>query len=123
MVRNGELIETKGSKFSIGSCINLLECYDQIEITLQQTDQIYLFTDGITDQIGIKNGKKFMINQLRETLISNSKKPSNYIGEILEHSLTQWQGNTPQTDDMLMIGFEIDDCVKVTSNKAVEHIA
>jgi serine phosphatase RsbU (regulator of sigma subunit) len=123
IVRNGELIETKGSKFSIGSCINLLECYDQIEITLQQTDQIYLFTDGITDQIGIKNGKKFMINQLRETLISNSKKPSNYIGEILENNLTQWQGNTPQTDDMMMVGFEIGDCMKVTLNNTVEKVA
>ncbi|MFY8034119.1 MAG: PP2C family protein-serine/threonine phosphatase [Flexibacteraceae bacterium] len=72
MVRDGELIEIKGSKFSIGSCINLLECYEQAEITLQQADQIYLFTDGITDQIGTNNGKKFMIKQLRENLISNS---------------------------------------------------
>lgn len=123
MIRNGELIETKGSKFAIGSCNNLLECYEQTEITLHNADQIYLFTDGITDQIGTNNGKKFMIKQLRENLISNSKKPSNYIGEILNTNLMQWQGTTPQTDDMMMVGFEIGDFMKVTLNNQVERVA
>ncbi len=123
IIRDGDLIETKGSKFSIGSCNNLLECYEQVHLKIQTGDKIYLFTDGITDQIGNTNGKKFMIKQLRETLLSQSKKQSDIVGTILEHHLQQWQDNTSQTDDMMMVGFEIGDSMKVTHNQTLERLA
>ena len=123
IIRDGDLIETKGSKFSIGSCNNLLECYEQVHLKIQTGDKIYLFTDGITDQIGNTNGKKFMIKQLRETLLSQSKKQSDIVGTILEHQLQQWQDNTSQTDDMMMVGFEIGDSMKVIHNQTLERLA
>lgn len=123
IISNGEILETKGSKFSIGSCNNLMECFDQSQLKIQTGDKIYLFTDGITDQIGNNNGKKFMIKHLREILLSNSKKNSNLVGSLIDHQLNQWQGSDPQTDDMMMIGFEIGDYKKVTLNQTIEQVA
>jgi serine phosphatase RsbU (regulator of sigma subunit) len=123
IIRDGELLETKGSKFSIGSCNNLLECYDQVHLKIQTGDKIYLFTDGITDQIGHTNGKKFMIKQLRDTLLTHSKKQTDIVGTILDHQLQQWQEKTSQTDDMMMIGFEIGEHLKITLNQTIERLA
>ena len=42
-------------------------------ISLKQGDTIYLFTDGLQDQFGGENGKKFKASNLKQLLLSIQK--------------------------------------------------
>jgi len=64
-----------------------------------------------------------MIKQLRDTLLTHSKKQTDIVGTILDHQLQQWQDKTSQTDDMMMIGFEIGEHLKITLNQTIERLA
>ncbi|MCX7729358.1 MAG: SpoIIE family protein phosphatase, partial [Bacteroidia bacterium] len=72
----------------------------------ERGDEVYLFTDGITDQFGGNRNKKFGIKNLKE-LITQSFEDSisekiNYIKE----TINLWKGSYPQTDDMTLIGLK-----------------
>jgi len=104
-MRNGEL--TKWDKTSLGiGMVSSVEFKTQM-IEPKSGDVFYMFSDGITDQLGDKVPKKFSEKRFRDLLSNvnhlNLEKQKQVILDIL-HS---WQGKEEQTDDQLMIGFKI----------------
>ncbi len=79
----------------------------QHNITLQQGDAIYLFSDGFVDQFGGEFGKKFMTKKFRELLLSIQHLSMNEQKEYLLNTLIKWQGKHDQVDDILVIGIKI----------------
>ena len=74
---------------------------------LKSNDMLFLFTDGYKDQKGgIKDGR-FMVNQFKQTLQTISAKNSAEQKEILEHTFRDWKNTNEQTDDVLVIGFNV----------------
>jgi tetratricopeptide (TPR) repeat protein/serine phosphatase RsbU (regulator of sigma subunit) len=106
IVRNGELIETKGDKQSIGSFSGITP-YLLHEFNLEKGDSIYIFTDGYPDQFGGVKGKKFKYKQLKEILISVQKHSMKDQQKIIENTFNNWKGKLEQIDDVLMIGVKI----------------
>lgn len=103
--KNGELLELKGNKSPIGSFgHNFDKLFTSQKIPVNKGDTIYMFTDGLQDQFGGADGKKFMIKRFRE-LLNEIQSLSMHEQKIrLEKEMDLWQGKYEQTDDMLLIG-------------------
>jgi PAS domain S-box-containing protein len=108
IVRNGQLIQVKGNRFSIGSYFDFkLRPFDHQEIELLPGDMIYLFTDGYPDQFGGSFDRKLSYRHFRDYLISISHLPAIEQREKLSKNLTDWMGEGSQTDDICILGLRI----------------
>jgi PAS domain S-box-containing protein len=103
------LQEIPGDRLGIG--ISLFEHHNQSfstqELYYEPGDILYLFTDGIIDQFGGPNGKKLTPKRFREMLFQFYRHPLSKQKELLLQALGKWQGNYPQTDDILVLGLKL----------------
>ena len=74
------------------------------EIKLEKDDTIYLFSDGITDQFGGANEKKFSKKRLMNLILNSQNKSLKSQKLILYKELEAWTQNHDQTDDIVVIG-------------------
>jgi serine phosphatase RsbU (regulator of sigma subunit) len=110
IIRNDEgiLIEIKADKFSIGGDQTESERkFTKQTISLLKGDCMYIFSDGLVDQFGGADGKKFMTKQFKNWLIENHKLPMIEQGAKLESYFYKWKGNYEQVDDISVIGIRI----------------
>ena len=107
IVRNNELIIHNANKFPIGAFIGEKENFDNITIQLQKNDQLYIYSDGFADQFGGPRGKKFMVGNFRKLLTNISNNPKKEQMNILTNTLSEWQGDLEQVDDVLIIGLKV----------------
>ena len=63
-------------------------------------------SDGIKDQISPEM-EKFKWMRLEAFLIEHSTLPMPLLGTKLVQTITKWQGDMEQVDDMTMIGFRV----------------
>lgn len=107
LVRNKEVFEYKSGFNSVG----YLEDYDKefttIEFKVEEGDNIYLFSDGYTDQFGGDNIKKFNRKRFRKLLASVSEMKMDKQREELELAFDNWKSNQEQIDDVCVIGVKI----------------
>ena len=108
LLRDGEIIQTKGDKFPIGSFLDgETPNFTNNKIQLIKGDQIYIFSDGYADQFGGPRGKKFMYKKFRDLLIENGDKDLSTQKELLKKSLFDWMKEEEQVDDILVIGVRV----------------
>lgn len=108
IVRNGELIETKGDRRPIGSFgDDKNKKFTNHEFKLQKGDAIYVFSDGMPDQFGGPEGKKFRYNQFREILIATHDDDITIKDKHLEKVVDDWRGEFEQIDDIVVFGVKI----------------
>jgi len=112
LIKEGALIEYKTDKASIGG-EKLTEDteFTHYEITLAPEDRLYLFTDGITDQFGGPQGKRFGTPRLRQLLLEIWKEPSMAKQRALFNSSwkREWMGDNHPTDDATLVGIRITE--------------
>jgi serine phosphatase RsbU (regulator of sigma subunit) len=103
--KQGELIEIKGNKSPIGSFGHSYDkLFSEHKINVNKNDTVYLFSDGVQDQFGGADGKKFMIKRFREMLSDIQAFPMKEQLARIEKEMALWQNDYEQTDDMLLIG-------------------
>jgi len=103
LIRGGELIHYRADKMPVAIHYKM-EPFILNKIELQKGDAFYIFSDGFADQFGGPKQKKFMSNQLRETLIAMAGMPMLKQGERLSEIFEEWRGDGPQIDDVTIIG-------------------
>ena len=103
LVRGGELIHYRADKMPVAIHYKM-DPFTLHKIDLQKGDAFYIFSDGYADQFGGPKQKKFMSMQLRETLVSMAAMPMLRQGERLNEIFEEWRGDSPQIDDVTMIG-------------------
>jgi len=107
IIRSEEIIEIKGDRMPIGIHWGEQTSFSLRESDLHNGDWVYLFSDGFQDQIGGKEGKKYLSKRFRKFLVSlNSLSPSEQ-KEALHHEFHSWKKEHDQTDDILILGFKI----------------
>ncbi|MBN1252279.1 MAG: response regulator [Bacteroidales bacterium] len=77
------------------------------EIKIDKDDTIYLFSDGITDQFGGKEEKKFSKKRLLNILLRNQTKSLKSQKLLIYKELDKWSLNQEQTDDIVIIGIQL----------------
>lgn len=107
LVSEGELTKYKSNNTSIGYSEYSQEAYSSIEIQLKKRDQIYLYSDGYTDQFGGDNIKKFNRKRFRTLLTSLSEMSLDKQRKELEFAFENWKGQQEQIDDVCVVGVKV----------------
>lgn len=106
IIRNKELLEYKPDKQPVGNYIKQSP-FTNHQIHLEKNDMIYVFTDGIQDQFGGPNNKKFKIARMRELLLKVHTQPAEEQHRNIVASIESWRGDQEQVDDICLIGVSI----------------
>ncbi len=109
-VQDGELVEIKADKMSIGGEQQEEErIFTKHHIEIKPNTTFYLFTDGYQDQFGGPEGRKFMIKRLREIILNINQRPMKDQKLILNQRIEQWmkEGSERQIDDILVMGIRV----------------
>ncbi|WP_338759821.1 AAA family ATPase [Bernardetia sp. ABR2-2B] len=101
----------KGSKKSIGG--SYMKSQKQNHFTDQEISfadkevTCYMSSDGYQDQFGGEKDRKFMIKNFKLLLQNGANLSIKKQKQKIKTSLQDWKKNTPQTDDILVIGFKL----------------
>lgn len=107
LVLGGEPLYVKGNRSSVGGESVIEKIFDDQEYYLNPGDTIYLFSDGLPDQFGGKDGKKMKIVRLKKLLEDVGSLPMEGQKEIIIKFFDEWKGNFDQVDDILMMGVRL----------------
>lgn len=108
VIRDEQLIETKGDKFPIGLPLgDELRLFTNHTFDLQEGEQVYIFSDGYPDQFGGPQGKKFKYDNFRSLLFKIHQLSPRKQLKMIQQGFEDWKGDLPQLDDVLLIGFRL----------------
>ncbi len=110
LLRNGELTEYKGSRKGIGGkpLLNKIEKeFENNVIPYQSGDKIFIFSDGLPDQLGGESRRKYQSKRIREALTEREGLTIAHFEKYFSEDFYRWMGNEKQVDDVLMIGIEL----------------
>lgn len=107
--KNGtpELTEFKADRMPLGFYPGKFKTFMNSEIHIEFGDVLYLFSDGFIDQKGGAEGKKFLSKNFKKLLLEIHEEPMQDQKQILDKTITDWMGEHPQIDDMLVIGIRV----------------
>ncbi|MES2763795.1 MAG: SpoIIE family protein phosphatase [Bacteroidota bacterium] len=104
-LRNREIEIISGDKFPIGGMhYRGKNSYSDSVLKYSKGDSIFLFTDGLPDQIGGEEKKKLMTKNVKTFLESNANLSMSELKDSLSNFLNDWKGDNKQVDDILIIG-------------------
>ncbi len=106
LIRNGELIETRGNKQPVGQFFRN-DPYTTHNFELEKGDTFYIFSDGYVDQFGGEKGKKFKAKAFRELLLSVQGKTMKEQKTIIDETFETWKGALDQIDDVCVMGIRV----------------
>lgn len=104
---NGTVLRLKGDKMPVGKYVKELPCFTEQTYQLEANDEVFMSTDGIQDQLGGPDGKKFLIRNLIVVLEKVGKMPTVRQKVEIETSIDMWRGKIPQIDDITVVGFRV----------------
>lgn len=109
-LRNGEFFEYKGDRKAIGGIPHLKKAekdFTNYVIDLQVGDKFLFFSDGMPDQIGGADKRKYQTKKIKEMYSLNNKYTMPAFHAFFEKEFFKWKGDNKQIDDILMIGIEM----------------
>lgn len=110
LLRDGELIEYSGSRKAIGGIPLAKKVEKDFEnhiINYQDGDKIFIFSDGLPDQFGGDQGRKYLTRRVRENLTNNPDASMAHFSRLFPKEFYEWMGDHKQLDDVLLIGIEL----------------
>ena len=109
LLRDGELIEYKGDRKAIGGIPHPKKPekpFENYVIEYQKGDRIFFFSDGLPDQLGGPEGKKYSPRRIREQIIENIDLSMAELEDHIASDFEEWKIDQKQIDDVLLIGIE-----------------
>ncbi len=109
LLRNKELQEFKGDRKAIGGIPHPKKeenDFTNYLIELQHGDKIFFFSDGMPDQVGGDEKKKYGPARIRDIIMENQGLTMPQFNELFEKDFNNYMGENKQIDDVLLIGIE-----------------
>ncbi len=104
----GEIDKIEGNKYPVGGAqLDSERIFTTHKRQLNKNDCVYMSTDGYADQFGGPKGKKFMVRQFHDNLISIHQYSISEQQKELENQFNEWMGDFEQIDDVLVIGIKV----------------
>ncbi|MGZ3862952.1 MAG: PP2C family protein-serine/threonine phosphatase [Bacteroidia bacterium] len=105
LMRGAEVQVFAGDKFPIGGIHykGLNKFTDEV-IKIEHGDSVFLFTDGLPDQIGGSDRKKLMTRNIKSFIENCASVPMCDLKGKLFQMFDDWKGTNKQIDDVLIIG-------------------
>ncbi|MBA3665810.1 MAG: tetratricopeptide repeat protein [Bacteroidetes bacterium] len=107
IVRENKLHEFAPDKMPVGKHDKDSISFTQHTVQIQTGDMIYTLTDGMADQFGGPNRKKFMYKQLKELLLNVAHLAVNEQKIIIGDTINKWKADLEQVDDITIIGIRV----------------
>ena len=109
VLQQGELIQIKGDRKAIGGrkLKKVNENFTNHTIKLEDKDAVFLFSDGLPDQFGGPDNKKYSPSRIRKAIVANKDLSMSEMKNYFEADFQKWKGETAQVDDVLMIGIQV----------------
>ncbi|MBR4620113.1 MAG: SpoIIE family protein phosphatase [Salinivirgaceae bacterium] len=104
---DNKFVELKGDKIPITSNISgtsVNSNYTNHEHSFKPGDQFYIFSDGIIDQFGGDDGKKYLTKRFKDLLDEIKDLPMKEQKNLIVKAHDEWRGRYDQVDDILVIG-------------------
>ncbi len=108
-IRKGQLTEYKGDRKAIGGIPNRKRPeapFINHVIKYKSGDKIFFFTDGLADQLGGPEIKKYSPARIRDIITANPDLTMTQYRNYFMKDFEKWMGKFKQTDDVLIIGIE-----------------
>jgi PAS domain S-box-containing protein len=109
LLHEGELIEFKGDRKAIGGIPHRKKKEQKFTnhvIKYKRGDRIFFFSDGLTDQLGGPEEKKYSPKRVRELILENKDLTMEKLYAYFVEDFDKWKGDNKQIDDVLLIGIE-----------------
>lgn len=108
LLRDGEIIEFKGDRHSVGyktSDNNF--AFTEESILLLENDQLFISTDGLYDQNGGAKDLPLGRKKIKDILIKNRNSPLQNTKNKILNELENYQGSHDRNDDISFVSFKI----------------
>jgi two-component system, sensor histidine kinase SagS len=98
----------KGDRASLGYVDSpLMPLFTTHAIALRPGQTFYLFTDGVTDQVGGPHGRLLGRRRMQDILADRTGYPLVEQRDHLFQALADWRGAQPRRDDMTFLAFRV----------------
>ena len=81
--------------------------FSDLEFDIEHGDLVYLFSDGYYSQFDEKHKEPMKSKKFKDLLLEIHNEPMPDQKQILLETLHNWKGNSPQIDDILVVGIRI----------------
>jgi serine phosphatase RsbU (regulator of sigma subunit) len=102
-------MEFKGDRKAIGGIPNRKKPeypFTNHVISYLPGDKIFFFTDGMPDQLGGSENKKYSPGRIRNIIRDNTGFTMNQYKKYFIQDFEDWMQDSKQIDDVLLIGIE-----------------
>jgi serine phosphatase RsbU (regulator of sigma subunit) len=106
LIRNGELKEFDADSPTVGRWTEQEKPFKLQTLGLRKGDCIYLFSNGFAKQTNV-SGEKFGNQRMKDLLMTNCALPMASQQDLLNQTISVWQGQTEQVDDIFVIGLRV----------------
>ncbi|HPF93660.1 MAG TPA: SpoIIE family protein phosphatase, partial [Tenuifilaceae bacterium] len=109
LLREGELQEFKGDRKAIGGIPHPKKeekDFTNHTLDIKQGDKVFFFSDGMPDQIGGEDKRKYSPARVRELIMGNQGLTMPQFNDLFSKDFEDYMGNNKQIDDVLLIGIE-----------------
>ena len=110
VISGGKMVRLSGDIMPVGKFLDYDESFSTYETQVSPGDILYLFSDGVFDQIGGSEegkDKRLQKKNLETYLFDLSTQPIEKQCVQFEEYITRWRGSHSQTDDISLIGIQI----------------
>jgi serine phosphatase RsbU (regulator of sigma subunit) len=105
VLRGQEILIFEADRTAIGGTD--VSHFSSQEIVLQPNDRVFMFTDGYPDQMGKLTKRKLGIKRMRTLLEETHTLSLAQQLQKLEQEMKEWQQDEEQTDDMLIMAWQM----------------
>lgn len=106
-VKYGELHRVKGTRKSIGSPWYEHVQFESSIIEVPGVTELYLYSDGIQDQVNQDYSRKFGSKQLLQLLKENHSKDFEIQHATITQAVEEWKKDADQVDDITLMGLRL----------------
>ncbi len=103
---SSRLFEVKADRRSVEPTETAVD-FTNNHISVEEGDMVYIFSDGLANQFGGEDEKKFGYKRIRETLLSMGDMTMREQKKKLEQIINKWKGNLEQVDDITFFGVRL----------------
>ncbi len=110
VLRGEELIEYKGDRKAIGGIPHKKKPEKDFTnhiINYESHDKFFFFSDGMPDQLGGPEIKKYSPKRIRENIVQNKDLTMEEFNAFFANDFQAWMKGNKQIDDVLLIGLEL----------------
>lgn len=109
-LRGAEFTEYKGNRKAIGGIPHGKKPekdFVNYIIPIEIGDKFFFFSDGLPDQVGGLDKRKYQAKRVRDVLVEHNEYTMQAFNSFFKKDFNNWKGENKQIDDVLLIGVEI----------------